>query len=182
MLARGLVHNETIIFDGTNYDVQKIYVLNTLRGISPDIEEILELGFSSPTDPQNPSLEEKRNSILDALDSHVFSNVVSLAFISSIMPFGNSHEFWTKLKDKYEVSNIIEDGCIASSSGRDDFSSSSTSPMCGKTQGNDMVSGDVNCNVGIELTIDDSSSISHCNGSSLDLNTSSTINDLHACV
>ena len=45
-----------------------------------------------------------------------------------------------------------------------------------------MVSGDGNCNVGIKLTIDDPSSISHCNGSSLDLNTSSTRNDLHACV
>ena len=74
------------------------------------------------------------------------------------------------------------DDCIASTSGRDEFSSSSTSPMCGKTQGNDMVSGDENCNVDIELTIDNSSSLSHCNASSLDLNTSSTRNDLHACV
>jgi hypothetical protein len=45
-----------------------------------------------------------------------------------------------------------------------------------------MVSGDENCNVDIELTIDDSSSLSHCNASSTDLNTSSTRNDLHACV
>ena len=80
------------------------------------------------------------------------------------------------------MSNIIEDDCISSTSGRDEFSSSSTSPMCGKTQGNDMVSGDGNCNVDIELTIDNPSSISHCNGSSLDLNTSRTRNDLHACV
>ena len=87
-----------------------------------------------------------------------------------------------KASRKYDVSKIIEDDCIASTSGRDEFSSSSTSPKCSKTQGNDMVSGDGNCNVDIELTIDDPSSLSHCNGSSLDLNTSSTRNDSHACV
>ena len=80
------------------------------------------------------------------------------------------------------MSNIIEDDCIASTSGRDEFSSSSTSPKCGKTQGNDMVSGDGNCNVDIGLTIDDSSSLPHCNVSSLDLNTYSTQNALHASV
>ena len=182
MSARGLVHDKLFIFDGTNYDAWKTYVLNTLRGISPDIEQILELGFSSPKDPQNQSFEEKRNFILDALASHVFSEAVSLAVTSSIMPFGSAHELWTKLQDKYDVSNIIEDDCIPSTSGRDEFSSSSTSPKCVKTQGNDMVSGDENCNVDIELTIDNPSSLSHCNVSSLDLNTSSTINNLHACV
>ncbi|KAM0898970.1 hypothetical protein ACQ4PT_021612 [Festuca glaucescens] len=54
------------------------------------------------------------------------------------LPFWSAHELWTKLQDKYDVSNIIEDDCIASTSGRDEFSSSSTSPMCGKTQDNDM--------------------------------------------
>ena len=171
MSARGLVHNDNVIFDGTNYEIWKIYVLNILRGISPDIEQILELGFSSPKDPQNRSHEKKRNSILDALASHVFSNVVSLAVIYSIKPFRNSHELWTKLQDKYDVSNIIEDDCIASTSGRDEFSSSSASPTCGKTQGNNAkVSGDEHCNVNSEHTIDDLSSLSHCHGSFLDLN------------
>ena len=81
MSARGLVHNDTFIFDGTNYDTWKIYVLNILRGISLDMEQILDMGFSSPKDPQNRSYEEKRNSILDALASHVFSDVVSISVI-----------------------------------------------------------------------------------------------------
>ena len=182
MSARGLVHNKPFIFDGTNYDIWKVCMLDYFRGIAPNMEQILDMGFSSPMDPKNLSIEEKINSYLDALASKVLSRAVSLAVTSSIMPFGNSHELWTKLQDKYEVSNIIKDDCIASTSGRDEFSSSSTSPKCGKTQGNDMVSGDGNCNVDIELTIDDSSSLSHCNISSLDLNTSTTINDLHACV
>ena len=71
---------------------------------------------------------------------------------------------------------------VASTSGRDELSSSSTSPTCCKTQGNDMVSGEGNCNVDIVLNNDDFSSLSHCNVSSLDLNTSSTENNLHACV
>ena len=176
------MHNDLFIFDGTNYDMWKIYVLNILWGISLDMEQILDMGFPSPKDSQNRSLVEKRNSILDALASHVFSNTRSIAVTSSIMPFRNSHELWTKLKDKYDVSNIIEDDCIPSTSGRDDLSSSSTSPKCGKTQSNDMLSGDGNCNFDIEPTIDDPSSLSHCNVSSLDSNTSSTINHLHACV
>jgi hypothetical protein len=54
--------------------------------------------------------------------------------------------------------------------------------MCGKTQGNVMVSGDEYCNIDSKLTCDDRLYLSHCNASSLDLNTSSTINALHACV
>ena len=107
---------------------------------------------------------------------NALSNVVTF----SITPFWSAHEIWTKLQEKCGVSTIIGDDCIPSTSGRDELSS--TSPTCGKTQGNDMVSGDGNCNVDIELTIDDPSSLSHCNVSSLDLNTSSTINDLHACI
>ena len=106
-------------------------------------------------------------------------NVVSNAVIYAIMPFYNAHEFWTKIQEKYDVSNIIDDDCISSTSGRDELSS--TSPMCGKTQGNDMVSGEENCNVDLMLTSDDPSSISHCNVSSLDSNTFSTKNALHAC-
>ena len=43
MSVRGLAHNNLFIFDGTNYDLWKIYVLNILRGISPDMERILAL-------------------------------------------------------------------------------------------------------------------------------------------
>ena len=71
---------------------------------------------------------------------------------------------------------------VASTSGRDELSSSSTSPTCCKTQGNDMVSGDENCNVDSMLSIDDPSYLSHCDVSSLDLDTSSTKNVLHASV
>jgi hypothetical protein len=78
------------------------------------------------------------------------------------------------------MSNIIEDGCIPSTSDRNELPS--TLPMCGKTQGNDMVSGDKYCNVDSELSFDYHSYLYHCNASSLDLNTSSTTNALHACV
>jgi hypothetical protein len=45
-----------------------------------------------------------------------------------------------------------------------------------------MVSGDEFCNVDSEIMFDHRSSLSHWNASSLDLNTSSTTNALHACV
>jgi hypothetical protein len=58
-------------------------------------------------------------------------DVVSNAVIYAIMPLYNAHEFWTKIQEKYDVFNIIEDDCISSTSGRDELSS--TLPMCGKT-------------------------------------------------
>ena len=182
MSTRGLVHNDTLIFDGTNYDVWKIRMLDHFRVIDPSMERIVDMGFSPPTDSQNPSLEDEKNSYLDAQASNVLVNVVSNVVIFSIFPFQDAHEFWTKLKDKYEVSKNIEDDCNPSTFGRDEYSSSSTSPTCDLSQGNDMVSGDDNCNDDIELCVDDFSCISHCNGSYLDLNKYSTKNVLHACV
>jgi hypothetical protein len=180
MSARGLVHNNTFIFDGTNYDIWKTCMLNHFQGMDPNIERILDMGFSPPKDSQSLSLEEKRNFYLNSRASNVLVDFVSNAVILAIMPFRSAHEFWTKIQEKYDVSNTIEDDCISSTSGRDELSS--TSPMCGKTQGNDMVSGDEYCNVDSKLTCDDRSSLSHCNASYLDFNTSSTINALHACV
>jgi hypothetical protein len=110
----------------------------------------------------------------------VLVDFVSDAVILAIMPFRSAHEFRTKIQDKYDMSNKIEDDCIPSTSGRDELYY--TSPKCTKTQGNSMVSGDGNCNVDSELTCDDHSSLCHCHASSLDLNTSSTINALHACI
>jgi hypothetical protein len=98
------------------------------------------------------------------------------------MPFRNAHELWTKLQDIYKVSNIIEDDCSPSTSSRDEFTTSSTSPTCDLSQCNDMVSGDRNCFVDGEYSIDYTSSLSHCNVLSLDLNSSSTPNVIHARV
>jgi hypothetical protein len=138
------------------------------------------MGFSPPKDSQSLSLEEKRNSYLNSQATNVLVDFVSDAVILAIMPFRSAHEFWTNIQDKYDMSNKIEDDCIPSTSSRDELSS--TSPKCSKTQCNSMVSGDGNCNVDSELTCDDHSSLSHCHALSLDLNTSSTINALYACV
>jgi hypothetical protein len=52
----------------------------------------------------------------------------------------------------------------------------STSLTCGKTQGNNMISGDGDCNVDSEIIFYDHSPLSNYNILSLDLNTFSTIN------
>jgi hypothetical protein len=48
MSARGLVHNATFIFDGSNYDIWKICMLNNFCDMEPNIERILNMGFSPP--------------------------------------------------------------------------------------------------------------------------------------
>src|SRR3954471_8245093 len=182
MSARGLVHNDMFIFDGTNYDLWKTRMLFHFRDMDPNLERTVDIGFSPPMDFKNLSCEDEKNLYLDAQASNVLVNALSYVVTSSIILFWSAHELWTKLQDKYVVSNIVEDDCVASTSGRDEFSSSTTSPTCDFSQGNDIVSGDRNCNLDSVLTICNPSYLSSCNDLSLDLNTSSTINFLHACV
>jgi hypothetical protein len=70
--ARGLVHNDTFIFHGTNYDIWKICMLNHFREMDPNIVRILDMGFSPPKDSQSLSLEEKINSYLNSRATNVF--------------------------------------------------------------------------------------------------------------
>ena len=128
------------------------------------------------------NLEDEKNLYLDALASNEFCKFVSVVVFESIMPLRNAHELWTKLQDKYGVSNSSEDDCSPSTSGRDEFSFSSTSPICDKPQTNVMMSSDRFCNLDSELIFYDLLSLSCCNTSSLDLNTHSTINVIHASV
>ena len=87
--------------------------------------------------------------------------------IFQLMSFQNAHELWTKLQDKYGVSKFCGDDCSPSTSGRVAFSTSSTSPTRGLSQGNDMVSSGVHCNNDNGLIVDNPSSLSYCNASSL---------------
>ena len=151
MSFRGLVHGPTFIFDGTNYVVWKIPMLNLFRDISPNIERILDMGFAPPKDSQKLSLDDEKNSYLDSLVSNAIVHVLSDVVFGSIMPYRNAHELWTKLQDKYGKSVAIKDDCSPSTSGYDEISTSSTSPTCGKPQTNDMVSCDSYCNVDSEL-------------------------------
>ena len=143
MSFRKLVHDFTFIFDGTNYDIWKIRMLNLFRDMGPNyIKSIVDVDFPPPNDSQELSLEDEENSHLDTLVSNGLICILSDVVLASIMPFRNAHELWTKPQDKYEVSNFIEDNCSRSTSGRDEFSSSSTSPICGRPQTNVMVSSD----------------------------------------
>jgi hypothetical protein len=128
--------------------------------MDPTMEQNVDTSLSPLKDSQNLSLEDEKNLHLNAQATHVIVNTLSDVVIFSIMPFQSAHELWTKLQEKYDVSKIIEDDCIPSTSGQNEISS--TSPKCGKTQGNDMVSGDEKCNVDSELTFDNHLSLSHC--------------------
>src|SRR5680860_1485997 len=174
MSSSGLVHNDSLIFDGTNYNDWRNRMLDYFRDIDPYIEQILDMGFSH--------LEDEENSYLDDGASKVIFKSLRNAVALSISPYRNGHELWTKLQDKYGVSMDSENDCSPSTSGRNVFSTSSTSPTCGKPQNNAMVSRDKFCNNDSELLLDNISSLSHCNDLSLDLNTSSTLNVSHACV
>ena len=53
MLFIELVHDPTLIFDGTNYDVWKIHMLNLFRDFGPNfIKRIVDVRFPPPRDSQ----------------------------------------------------------------------------------------------------------------------------------
>ena len=53
MSFRELVHDPTLIFDGTNYDVWKIRMLNLLRDINPNFKKIVAVSYTHLTLPTN---------------------------------------------------------------------------------------------------------------------------------
>src|SRR3990170_1279625 len=175
MSTRGLGFSDTLSFDGTNFDVWVIRMLNLFRVMDPNLERIVDMGFSLPKDPQRLSLEDEKNSYLNAQASNVLFDSLSNVVIFQLMPFRDAHELWTKLQDKYGMSKICGDDCPPSTSGRIVFSTSSTSPTCGLPQGNDMVSSVGHCNDDSVLIVLEPSSLSYCNGLYLDFNTSSTL-------
>jgi len=150
--------------------------------MDPNLERIVDMGFSPPKDAQRLSLEDEKYSYLNAQASNVLFDALSNVIIFQLMPFRDAHELWTKLQDKYGVSKNCGNNCSPSTSDHVVFSTSSTSPTCGLPQGNDMVSSVGHCNDDSMLIVDDPSSLSYCNASSLDFNTSSTLHVSHACV
>ena len=99
MSSSGLVHNAfLLIFDGTNYDDWRNHMLNSFRVINPNRERILDMGFSPPKDPKRLSLEDEKNSYLDAQASKAIFMALRNAVALSISPYRNAHELWTKLQ------------------------------------------------------------------------------------
>ena len=88
MSFRELVHDPTFIFDGTNYDVWKIRMLNLFRAMAQNyIKRIVDVSFSPPKDSQEFSLEDEENSHLETLVSNGLICVLSDVVLASIMPF-----------------------------------------------------------------------------------------------
>ena len=60
MSFRGLVHDPTFIFDGINFNVWKTHMLSHLRVLDPNIERILDIGFSPSKDYESTTLEDEK--------------------------------------------------------------------------------------------------------------------------
>ena len=77
MLTRGLGFSGTLSVDGTNFDVWVIRMLNHFRVIDPCLERIVDMSFYPPKDSQNLSLEDEKNSYLNAQASNVLFDALS---------------------------------------------------------------------------------------------------------
>ena len=87
MSTRGLGFSDTLSFDGTNFDVWVIHMLNIFRVVDPNLERIVDMSFSPPKDPLRLSLEDEKNSYLNAQASNVLFDALSNVFIFQLMPF-----------------------------------------------------------------------------------------------
>ena len=77
------------------FDVWVIGMLNHFRAIDPCLERIVDMGFSPPKDSQHISLEDEKNSYLNAQASNVLFDALSNVVIFQLMPFRDAHELWT---------------------------------------------------------------------------------------
>ena len=77
MSTRGLGFSDTLSFDGTNFNVWAIRILNLFRVMDPNLERIVDMGFSPPKDPERLSLEDEKNSYLNAQASNVLFDALS---------------------------------------------------------------------------------------------------------
>jgi hypothetical protein len=133
------------------------------------------VGFSPPMDPQNLSIEDERNSHLEAQVSNEF--VLSLSPVVYVIMMAlkckTSNEIWTKLEEIFGGSTSLEidqlpkeliltsnneELQIASTSDCGNDPMPSISPTCDMTGGNDLVSTKMTCNSGNAIYTDDSSS------------------------
>ena len=87
MSTRGLGFFDTLSFDGTNFDVWVIHMLNHFWAIDPCLERIVDMGFSPPKDSQNLSLEDEKNAYLNAQASNVLFDALSNVVIFQLVPF-----------------------------------------------------------------------------------------------
>jgi hypothetical protein len=148
------VHNDTIIFDGTNYNFWRNRMLCNLRTLCPNIERLLDVGFSPPMEPQNLSLEDEKNLHLEAqVSNEILLSVSSIVYVCLMgSKCKSSHEIWSKIEESFggcisleiesEPNDLSspshhEELQVASTSSRDDCSISFTSPICDLSQGNE---------------------------------------------
>src|SRR4051794_30946014 len=113
MSASNIVHNDTIIFNDTNYLLWRNRLFYNLRTLCPNIERFLDVGFSPPMDPQNLSLEDEKKLHLEAQVSNEFLSSLSPEFQSFLrddMKCKSSHDIWTKIRGAFcgSISHMVD--------------------------------------------------------------------------
>jgi hypothetical protein len=103
MSANNIMHNDTIIFDGTNYLLWRSCLLYNLRTLCPNIEQFLDVSFSPPMDSQNISLEDEKNLHIEAQVSNelLFSLRPDFHRFLIFIKQKSSHEMWIKFKETF---------------------------------------------------------------------------------
>nr|BAD35939.1 hypothetical protein [Oryza sativa Japonica Group] len=153
MASRDIVHTvgDPPMFDGTNYAQWKIHMFSYFKAMSPKIWWIVDVGFSHALDDRAPTSGQEKCLHLDAQATNALFCALSDDMFNEVCNLKSAHAMWVKLKEKYEVPTLVENGCTQEwMSGEDSISSSddeelptpSTSPHCLMTNGKNEVKND----------------------------------------
>src|SRR3990170_7231232 len=109
MSTKGLVHDDTFVFDGTNYHLWRIRMLCRFRAMGPNALRIVLVGISITKDGPSPSFEDM---YLDCDTSLAIHQTITVEVFKEISTCKSAHEAWTKLEDIYGGSNLDEDNIL----------------------------------------------------------------------
>jgi hypothetical protein len=104
---------EILLNDCSNYASWSTSVINAFRTINPQLEQILDKSIIPPSyDKKNASEEDQRCLHLNYLAFDILGNSLSKkdyhAFIIRYdEPIHDAHDIWTRIKSKFNESNIL---------------------------------------------------------------------------
>ena len=96
-------------FDGSNYAYWKIRMIIYIKVMGPNLWRIVDAGFATPIDPQNPTQREEQNLQLDAQALNALYSVLSVEEFNRVSNLENAHDVWTTLMEIHEGTSTVKE-------------------------------------------------------------------------
>ncbi len=108
MSTRGENFLELLMLNGSNYMSWSTRILYVFRAMGPQIEQVIVVSISPPSDQMLSFEEEEKCIHLNAQATNVLFSALSEDVFESIMPLEDAHLIWNTLKERYDKSECDE--------------------------------------------------------------------------